>query len=61
MHAHVHTHTSPAVTRTRQLDPEEDDYEVSGYHFPEQQHQEVGDVAIIAFPLIIALHTRAQR
>lgn len=57
MHASTrHTHPSLAATRTRQLDSEEDHYEIGGQHLPEQEHQEIGDVAVIAFPLIVTLH-----
>ena len=56
----MHTHTSFAVTGTRQLDSEKDDYERGGQHLPEQEHQEIGDVAVIAFPLVVTLHTHTH-
>ena len=56
----MHTHTSLAATGTRQLDSEKDDYERGGQHLPEQEHQEIGDVAVIAFPLVVTLHTHTH-
>ena len=56
----MHTHTSFVGTGTRQLDSEKDDYERGGQHLPEQEHQEIGDVAVIAFPLVVTLHTHTH-